>query len=320
MSTAGTAPQRGTRPSLLRSLLRRLGLGAITLVGVSIITFTLLFLVPADPAQTLGGERATPETLKNIREKYGLDKPAPVRYVKFVKDIATNNLTSYRNGDVVLTAIARRFPATLVLAVAGLSLWLIISIPLGLLTARYAGTLFDRTALVLGLLAISIPTFWLGRLLQHYLGYRWGLFSVGGEASLANLPLPALTLGLGGAAMYARLLHSNVRGVLAQDYIRAARARGLDESTVLKRHALKNALIPFVTVLGIDIASLLSGLVFTEKIFGWPGIGSLAVDSVQNLDVPMIMGTVLFSSFLVVLAGILIDIVYRLIDPRIRFE
>lgn len=297
-----------------------MGLGAITLIGVSLVTFALLFLVPTDPAQTIGGERANETTLKNIREKYGLDKPAPVRYLKFVKDIATNNLVSYRNGDVVLTAIARRFPATLLLAMAGLSIWLIISIPLGLLTARYSGSLFDRSSLVLGLLAVSIPTFWLGRLLQHYLGYRLGLFPVGGEASLANLPLPALTLGLGGAAMYARLLHSNVRGVLAQDYIRAARARGLDETTVMRRHALKNALIPFVTVLGIDIASLLSGLVFTENIFGWPGIGSLAVNSVLNLDVPMIMGTVLFSAFLVVVAGILIDIVYRLIDPRIRFE
>ena len=315
-----TSARNTPRPSFGRALLRRLGLGLLTLWGVSIITFALLFMVPADPAQTIGGERATEETLRNIREKYGLDKPVPVRYVAFVKDVLTNELHSYRNDDRVLSAIARRFPATLALAVAGLAIWLVVSIPLGLLTARFAGTTFDRTSLVLGLLMVSVPTFWLGRLLQHYLGYRWGLFPVGGEASLANLPLPALTLGLGGAALYARLLHSNVRGVLAHDYIRAARARGLDEPTVLRRHALKNALIPFVTVLGVDIASLLSGLVFTEKIFGWPGIGSLAVDSVRNLDVPMIMGTVLFSAFLVVLAGLGIDIAYRIIDPRVRFE
>ncbi|HEX8552643.1 MAG TPA: ABC transporter permease [Abditibacteriaceae bacterium] len=301
-----------------RAVLRRIGLGLLTLWGASIITFVLLFLVPAEPAQVIGGERATPEVLKNIRAKYGLDRPLPVQYGIFVRDIATNELRSYRNDDKVLSAIARRFPATLVLALAGLSIWLLVSIPLGLLTARYAGTPFDRTSLILGLVALSIPTFWLGRLLQHYLGYRWGLFSVGGGASLANLPLPAITLGLGGAALYSRLLHANVRGVLKQDFIRAARARGLDEKTVLGRHALRNALIPLVSVLGMDIASLLSGLVFTENIFGWPGIGSLAVDSARNFDAPMIMGTVLFSSFLVVLAGIAIDIAYRLIDPRVR--
>ena len=306
--------------SFARAILRRIGLGLITLWGASLITFVLLFLVPADPAQTIGGERATPKTLADIREKYGLDKPLPVRYATFVRDIATNELRSYRNDDKVLSAIARRFPATLLLACAGLTIWLVIAIPLGLLTARHAGTSFDRASLFLGLLVLSIPTFWLGRLLQHYLGYRWGIFPVGGGANLANLPLPALTLGLGGAAFYARLLHGNVRGVLKQDYIRAARARGLDEPTVLRRHAFKNALIPLVSVLGIDIASLLSGLVFTEKIFGWPGIGSLAVDSVANLDVPMIMGTVLFSSFLVVLAGIAIDIAYRIIDPRVRLD
>ncbi|HEX8833682.1 MAG TPA: ABC transporter permease [Abditibacteriaceae bacterium] len=303
-----------------RGVLRRIGLGLITLWGVSVITFALLFLVPADPAQTIGGERATEETLKNIRKEYGLDQSPIVRYKIFVSDILTNNLKSYRNDDKVMEAIWRRFPATLLLAATGLGLWMLLAIPIGLLTSKYAGTVFDRTALFLGLVIISVPTFWLGRLLQHYLGYRFGWFGVGGGASLANLPLPALTLALGFAAMYARLLHANLRGVMTQDYIRAARARGLAERVVLGRHALKNALIPIVTILGMDIASLLSGLIFTEKIFGWPGIGSLAVDSVLNLDVPMIMGTVLFSALMVVLAGIAVDIAYRFIDPRVRFE
>jgi peptide/nickel transport system permease protein len=197
---------------------------------------------------------------------------------------------------------------------------MVIAIPLGTLTAKYSGSAFDRTALVLGLVAISVPTFLLGRVLQRYLGYKWGIFSVGGDASLWNLPLPALTLGLGGAAYYSRLLHANLRGVLGENYIRAARARGLAERVVLGKHGLKNALIPIITVLGMDIASLLSGLIFTEKIFGWPGIGSLAVDSIVNQDRPMIMGTVLFAALMVVVMNLIVDIAYRFIDPRVRVD
>jgi peptide/nickel transport system permease protein len=196
----------------------------------------------------------------------------------------------------------------------------VVAIPLGLATARRPGSAFDRWTLFFCLVAVSIPTFWLGRLLQYYLGYRWGAFSVGGGASLADLPLPALTLGIGGAAYYSRLLHANMRGVLSQDYIRAARARGVGERIVLWRHGLKNALIPLVAVLGMDFAALLSGLIFTEKIFAWPGIGSLAIDSVLNQDTPMIMGTVLFSALMVVLANIAVDIAYRIIDPRVRID
>jgi ABC-type dipeptide/oligopeptide/nickel transport system permease component len=208
----------------------------------------------------------------------------------------------------------------LLLALAALFVYLAVAIPVGLLTASHDGKLIDRAVLLLCLVAISMPTFWLGRILQHYLGYQWGLFGLGGNASLANLPLPALTLGVGGAAYYSRLLHSNLRGILKLDYIRAARARGLSERRLLLKHALKNALIPVVTILGLEFASLLSGLIFTEKIFAWPGIGSLAVDSVLHQDAPMIMGTVLFSALMVVVANIVIDLVYHLIDPRVRFD
>lgn len=302
-----------------RAIAKRLGMALLTLWGVSVITFMLLFMLPADPAQSIGGERSTPETLANIRVKYALDKPLYVQYGKFVSDLSRNELRSYRNDDKVLGAIWNRFPATLMLALAGLFARLIFSVPLGLWTANKPGSAFDRTVLFLCIIAISIPTFWLGRVLQHYMGYQWGLFAVGGNASLWNLPLPALTLGVGGA-LYARLLHANLLSVMSQNYIRAALARGLSENKVLTKHALKNALIPLVTILGLDFASLLSGLIFTEKIFGWPGIGSLAVDSVLNLDVPMIMGTVMFSALMVVVAGIIIDITYHLIDPRVKFD
>jgi peptide/nickel transport system permease protein len=307
-------------------LLKRLGWGLLTLWGVSVVTFALLFLAPRlggkDPARTvaeaMSGAKADEETIANIIRERGLDKPLPTQYFRFVSDALTGHLKSYRNNDDVMQAIARRFPATALLAVAGVLVWLGIAIPLGLFTASHSGSAIDRLSLFLGVIAVSIPTFVLGPLLQHYFGYKWGIFSVGGAASLWNLPLPAITLGLGGAAYYARLLHANLNGVMKQEFIRAARARGLSEKTVLTKHALKNALIPVVAILGMDIAGLLSGLIFTEKIFGWPGIGSLAIDSVLNLDPPMIIGTVLFSALMVVFANIAVDVAYRMIDPRVR--
>lgn len=310
----------------MTSFLKKIGQSLVTLWGVSLVIFLLLFWVPrlgqTDPtdamAQLVAGAHADPTNIKNIKRDLGLDKPLPVQYVGFVKNALTNNLRSYRNDDRVFSAIARRFPATLLLAVTALCVYLLVAVPVSLLTSNRAGGWIDKGGLLLSIVAISIPTFWLGRLLQHYLGYEAGLFSVGGSATLWNLPLPALTLGVGGAAYYSRLLHANLRGVMKQDYIRAARARGLTETAVMSKHALKNALIPVVAVLGAEFASLLSGLIFTEKIFGWPGIGSLAVDSVANQDVPMIMGTVLFSALMVVTANIVVDIAYRLIDPRVR--
>lgn len=314
---AGGAARRG---GFFHAIFQRILWAIFTLWGVSVIAFALLYIVPGDPAELIAGNNTDAATLKNIREKYGFDQPLYRQYFKFTKDLLTNNLESYKNDDKVLNAIARRFPATALLASAALTLAMLIAIPLGMLTARYGGGWLDRAALVLGILAISIPTFFLGRVLQNFLGYRWGLFSVGGDANLWNLPLPALTLGLGYAAYYARLLHANLRGVLKSDFIRAARARGLDEPRVLARHGLKNALIPLITILGMDVASLLSGLIFTEKIFAWPGIGSLAIDSINNRDVPLTMGTVMFSALMVVTMTVLVDIAYRLIDPRVRIS
>lgn len=317
---------RGAKPKFMLSFLKKFGQSLITLWGVSVVIFLLLFGAPRlgqrDPAeaiaQSVAGAHTDPRTIADIKRDLGLDQPLWRQYTGFVGNALTNNLKSYRNQDRVFSAIARRFPATLLLALTALAIYLAVAVPVSLWTSRHGGDWVDRGALLAAIVAVSIPTFWLGRLLQHYLGYEAGWFSVGGGANLWNLSLPALTLGVGGAAYYSRLLHANLRGVLKQDYIRAARARGLSEGKIVSKHALKNALIPAVAVLGAEFASLLSGLIFTEKIFGWPGIGSLAVDSVTNQDVPMIMGTVLFSALMVVSANLLVDIAYRVIDPRVR--
>lgn len=339
-----TEVARSSTLPLLKALLRRLGWGVLTLWLVSLVTFALLFVVPRWTvkheakkdaktaakansneaaeliAAAIGGEHLTPEVIQNIIRERGLDKPLVVQYVYFLRDALTNNLKSYQNDERVFSAIVRRFPFSLALALLALAIYLGAAIPIGLYTSTRAGRFADRFALVLSLVAISIPTFWLGRLFQHYLGYKLGWFSVGGSGDWLNMLLPALTLGVGGAAYYARLLHSNLRGVLHQDYIRAARARGIGSRSVLWKHALKNAMIPVIAILGLDFASLLSGLIFTEKIFAWPGIGSLAVDAVIGRNVPMIMGTVLFSALMVVVANILVDFAYHIIDPRVRFE
>lgn len=307
-------------------LLRKIGQGIITLWGVSVIVFLLVYWVPGlgqdDPvkamANAMAGPHATDQSIKDIIEKRGLNRPLYVRYYRFVRDGLTNNLRSYRNDDKIESAILRRLPYSLILAVTALVLYLAIAIPVSLTTAGYAGRWVDRVIMVVAVAGVSIPTFWLGRLLQQYPGYQWGWFSVGGGASAYNLILPAMTLAVGGAAYYSRLLHGSMTAVLKQDFIRAARARGLSEPQVLSKHAFKNALIPAVAVLGLEFASLLSGLIFTEKIFGWPGIGSLAVDSVLNQDAPMIMGTVMFAALTVVSANIVVDLIYRVIDPRVR--
>ena len=229
-------------------------------------------------------------------------------------DLGKSNVTQ----EPVLDAILSRFPATLALSLGGLTIYLLVSIPLGVLTAKYRDRPIDRATLVLATVAVSVPTFWLGRLLQFELAYRLGWFPVAGLFSWTSLILPSVTLGIVGAGYYARLVHSNMLEVLNQDYIRAARARGLSEPAVLFKHGLRNAFLPVLTVLGMDVAGLLGGVVFTESVFALPGLGALSLQAVLNLDVPMIMGTVLFAALLVVTANLVVDFVYRLVDPRVK--
>jgi peptide/nickel transport system permease protein len=275
--------------------------------------------VPGDVVGAFAGPQADAETRESIRRQLHLDDPLPVQYGRFLwsavrGDLGKSNITQ----EPVLGAILARFPATLALTLGGLAIYLAVSIPLGVLTARYRDRPIDRVTLVLATVTVSVPTFWLGRLLQFELAYRLGWFPVAGLSSWASLVLPSLTLGVVGAGYYARLVHSNMLEVLNQDYIRAARARGLSEPAVLFKHGLRNAFLPVLTVLGMDVAGLLGGVVFTESVFALPGLGALSLQAVLNLDVPMIMGTVLFAALLVVSANLLVDVVYGLVDPRIR--
>ncbi len=302
----------------MRQLLSRLVWSVIIVFGVTLLTFCVTFLVPGDPARAQAGPKADRATLEAIRTQLGLDQPLPVQYVRYLHRLAHGDLgRSYVTHQTVLAAILERVPATAFLALVSLSIALIGGVCGGVVGAARAGSRVDVLLLGASLVALSMPVFWVGLLLLDVVGYRLRLLPLGGFG-VANVLLPALALALGTGAYYARVLHTNLCDALAQDYVRTARAKGLPMIRVYGKHALRNALIPLVTLLGIDLAGLMSGVVLTETVFNWPGLGRLAVEAVFNQDIPMIMGTVLFSALLVVAANIAVDLVYVAVDPRIR--
>jgi peptide/nickel transport system permease protein len=302
-----------------RKLLARLAWAAVTLLGTSLLVFAIVHAIPADPVAAVAGPHADAPTRDRIRHELGLDDPLWWQYARFLGNAVRGDLgKSYVTQERVADAIAARLPVTAALAAGSVALWLVVGIPVGVLTAKYRDRAVDRGVFLVAMVAVSLPAFWLGRMLQYTLAYEAGLFPVAGFVSWRHLVLPCLTLGVIGAGWYARLVHANVVEVLGQDYVRAARARGLPERTILFKHALRNALLPVLTVLGMDVAGLLGGVVLTESVFALPGLGTLALQAVLTLDIPMIMGTVLFSALVVVLANLAVDVLYRFVDPRIR--
>lgn len=302
------------------TLLQRMGWSLVILLGVTFLTFVIAFIVPSDPARTVAGPKADPETLATIRKEMGLDQPVAVQYVRYLDRLAHGDLgRSYVTRQNVAHEILSRLPATAYLAMTSLAAAALIGIVLGCLTALRQGSAADMIVLVGSLIVLSLPVFWLGMMLLYFVAYRLRLLPLGGFGAL-NVILPACTLALGNAAYYTRLVHTNMRTVLHDDYIRTARAKGLSSLRVYGKHALRNAMIPLVTLLGLDFASLMSGVVLTETVFNWPGLGRLAVEAVFNQDIPMIMGTVLCSAVLVVAANIVVDCLYVIIDPRMRYR
>jgi peptide/nickel transport system permease protein len=303
----------------MRYLLGRLVWALVILLGTTWITFAIVFLVPGDPARVVAGPRADAQTLATIRHELALDLPVAVQYGRYVARLAHGDLgRSYTTREPVAEILRRRLPATAALASAGLAVAIVVGLIGGLLTAPRAGSWVDRVALIVSLALLSAPVFWLGMLALYYVGFRWRLLPLGGAGGLRHLVLPALVLGVGTGVYYARLLHTNLVAVLGLDYIRAARARGAGPWRVLVVHALRNASLPLLTIIGLDFAALLNGVVLTETVFHWPGLGRLAFDAVLSLDVPVIMGTVLLSATLVVLSNVAIDLLYGVVDPRIR--
>ncbi|MGO9452664.1 MAG: ABC transporter permease [Candidatus Binataceae bacterium] len=306
---------------MLAFLARRIVFGAAVLIGTSIITFSIAFIIPADPAVTMAGAKADPQTLATIRHELGLDQPLYVQYARYLDRAVHGDLgRSYIRRESVTHLIASRFPATAVLALAAMVLSLVLGVAMGAVAAAYRGRTPDNVLLVLSLALVSMPVFWLGTMLLIAGGLYLRSFPLGGYAGPLSLVLPTLTLGLGSAGYYSRILHTNLTEAMDQDYVRTARGKGLSGAQVMMKHAMANAMLPLVTLAGLDLAGLLSGVVLTETVFNWPGIGRLAFEAIFNLDIPLIMGTVLFSAFLVVVANLAVDMLYAWLDPRIRLS
>jgi peptide/nickel transport system permease protein len=302
-------------------LLRRILIALPTLLGVVVLVFLMVRLAPGDPAVLLAGEFATPETLEAIRARYGLDRSLPEQFLIYLEALLRGDLgESARSRRPVLEELKTYFPNTLELASAAILVAVLTGIPLGVLAALRPGSGLDLSVMVLALLGVSMPVFWFGLLAILIFSVGLGWFPVAGKGTLAHLVLPAITLGINATALLARMTRGTLLEVLSQDYIRTARAKGLAERVVIFKHALRNALIPVVTVVGLEFGTLLSGAVITETIFAWPGLGQLLVGSILARDYPVVQGAVLLVAISFVLINLLVDLLYATIDPRVRYD
>jgi peptide/nickel transport system permease protein len=301
-------------------LVRRVLLMLLILFGVSLITFSLAYLIPGDPAREMAGPRASLAVVQQIRHDLGLDEPVPLQYLQYLGRLAHGDLgTSWMFTRPVGQAIMERLPATLLLAVAATVLELLIGVPVGLGAALYRGRWQDRALMIPTLLGVCAPSFWVGLLLLYSLAFQLPIFPLGGYGTPAHLVLPALTVALIGAPWYARMLRSSMLDVLGMDYVRTARAKGLRNLTVIGRHVLRNALAPIMTMAGMDFGRRLGGLLVVETVFGWPGVGTLLLTAINELDVPVIMGTVLVAAAFTVSVNLIVDLLYATLDPRVRY-
>jgi ABC-type dipeptide/oligopeptide/nickel transport system permease component len=306
---------RGVTPYLAR----RLWWAAVTLVGISVINFLLIYAVPVDPARMIVGIHAPEATVLAVRRALGLDRPVYVQYGLFIWNLVHLNLGySYLQNRPVTGLIAQAFGNTARLAIAAFVAEIVIGGTLGYVSAFQRGRWLDRALSLIGLVGMSIPNYWLGTMFLFLFAFAIPIFPLYGQGNL-NLVLPALTIGLTGAAYYMRVLRISLVEIMTADHVRTARAKGLDAWRVNVRHILRNALIPVVTLAGMDIAGMLSGIVIIETVFGWPGVGELAYQAVQNLDIPVVMGTVLYTTAVIVLLNLAVDILYAFLDPRVRY-
>ncbi|OQW94352.1 MAG: glutathione ABC transporter permease GsiC [Beggiatoa sp. IS2] len=291
------------------------------IVGVITLVFLLIHIVPGDPVQVMLGETATPTDQEALRQALGLDKPLWTQWLTYMSHLVQGDLGNSLSSKEKITDILRqRLPATIELAGAGLLVAVLIALPLGSLAAVRQDTAWDQGAMVFSLLGISIPHFWLGPLLIIVFSLQLGWLPVSGREGLASLILPAVTLGTALAAILARMVRSTLLEVLNEDYIRTARAKGLQETTIIIYHALRNAALPIITILGLQLGALLGGAVITETIFAWPGIGQLTVEAIQRRDYPVVQACVLLISLSYVLVNTLTDLMYALLDPRVRYR
>lgn len=300
-------------------VVQRLGQALAILFGVALVTFLLLHYLPADPAALIAGRSATAQMIGNVRHQLGLDLPLPMQFWRYLSGLVQGDLgRSYIQRSQVAALIAARMPATLVLMATGIAVEVVLGLALGILAAVKRNGLADRMVMTAAFVGLSSPQFVVALLLLYVFAALLGWFPMSGYGTPAHVVLPAMTLGLLGAGWYARIVRSAMIDVLNQDYVRTARAKGLTRARVILRHALPNAMLPIVAMIGIDIGQFMGGVVVVEAVYGWPGIGQLAWQAIQQVDVPIIMGVTLVSSLAIVLGNLLADAIAPVLDPRIR--
>lgn len=290
-------------------------------IGVSIIVFILMQMTPGDPAQIILGPQAGEEDVQNLREQMGLNDPLIVQYFRFLLGIATFDFgTSIQDGQPVLQQILSHFPATIKLTLAAMVVALLIGIPIGIISSTRQYSFFDNVSTLGGLVGFSMPNYWLSMMLILLFSVQLGWLPVSGYGGLIFLVLPAISLGTQTAAVFLRMTRSSMLEVLHSDYIRTARAKGITERKVVYAHALRNALIPIITVVGLQVGALLEGAILTEAVFAWPGIGRFMIDAINAKDFPVVQGSVVFIAFVFVFVNLLVDILYAYVDPRIKAQ
>jgi peptide/nickel transport system permease protein len=306
---------------VLRFLARRLLLTVPVLLGVATLVFSLIHLIPGDPAMAMLGETASPQDVVELRTRLGLDRPLIEQYGRFLGGALRGDLgMSLRTGEPVGAQILARMPATIELAAAAMIVAILLAIPIGIVAAVWRGTAIDHAAMTVALAGISIPNFWLGPLLAIVFAIELGWLPVSGRGTLAHLVLPAISLGVALAAILARMTRASLLEELREQYVQAARARGVSRTRAVVRHAFRNSLIPVVTLLGLQFGAVLTGAVITETIFAWPGIGRLLIQSISFRDYPLVQGCILLIAVTYVGVNLLTDLAYGVLDPRIRYE
>ncbi len=291
------------------------------IIGVSFLVFFIMDLAPGDAVDLMAPEGATAEDLMAIRHDLGLDQPVVIRYIRYMGGMLHGDMgISYVSKTDVFDTYMQKLPATIKLSFASILVSVLLSVPLGIYSATRQGTIQDNISMVLAMIGLSMPNFWLGLLLIIAFSLHIHLFPSGGDQTLSAIVLPALTIGTGLMTTLTRTTRSSMLDVLKQEYLRTARAKGIPEKTVVMSHALRNALIPIITIIGTQLAGVLGGSVLTETVFAWPGVGRLIVDSLNMRDTPLVTGSIIMTTILLSIVLLLVDLLYAVVDPRIKAQ
>lgn len=306
---------------MYRYILKRLLMLIPVLLGVAFLIFAIMDVAAGDPVYSIAGADATPEQIEALREQMGLNGNLFERYFRYIGNLLKGDLgTSYISKLDVMKVYLQRLPNTLKLAILTMIVAVGMAIPLGITAAVHQNSIRDTTSMILALIGLSMPNFWLGLLLILFFSLKLGWFPTGGSEGFRSIVLPAITVGTTLAALLTRTTRSSMLDVLRQDYLRTARAKGVSERNVIRKHALRNALIPIITIFGVQFSNVLGGSVLAETVFAWPGVGRLVVDAIDQRDIPTVTGALVLTTMLVTIVNLLVDLVYAFVDPRIKAQ